>query len=299
MSNRWNSTNLIAPQVHRRSVLTTTPQRHHRPPTPQMSTHIPISPPQRKNPIPPSPAPPSASPKTLTILTWNVAALRTIPSKLGTSEFQNKVPMNDVLAAFFRKYKVDIACIQEHKFSGWDKVEKEYAIVEGYDSFWSFSGSGYSGVVTYARQGLTKSSTPNPFNRLPHDTLSSGRCMLTDHGVFMVLNIYAPNAGRGPEYLEKKMEFYDELSSAMGRWTQDGRKVVITGDINTAHTELDIYNPKKYASETGYLASEREWISRFLEERRCKDVWREQNPGVRKYTFWDQKRCTLDTRFPT
>jgi exodeoxyribonuclease-3 len=67
---------------------------------------------------------------------------------------------------------------------------------------------------------------------------------------------------------------------------------VITGDINTAHTELDIYNPRKYVSETGFLSSEREWITTFLEERKCKDVWREFNPGVQKYTFWDQKRCT-------
>jgi exodeoxyribonuclease III len=116
--------------------------------------------------------------------------------------------------------------------------------------------------------------------------------MLTDHGAFLILNIYAPNAGRGPEHLERKMKFYSELSRAMERWTQEGRKVVITGDINTAHTELDIYNPKKYVSETGFLSSEREWITTFLEERKCKDVWRELNPGVKKYTFWDQKRCT-------
>lgn len=114
--------------------------------------------------------------------------------------------------------------------------------------------------------------------------------MLTDHGTFVVLNIYAPNAGRGPEHLERKMEFYDELSSAMARWTEEGRKVVITGDINTAHSELDIYNPKKYRQETGFLDSERDWITTFLNGRKCKDVWREFNPGVRKYTFWDQKR---------
>jgi len=99
-----------------------------------MSTHIPISPPLRKKSKPASLAPPPLHEKTLTILTWNVAALRTIPSKLGNSEFQNKVPMNDVLAAFFKKYNVDIACFQEHKFSGWDKLEKEYAIIEGSQS---------------------------------------------------------------------------------------------------------------------------------------------------------------------
>jgi exodeoxyribonuclease-3 len=103
----------------------------------------------------------------------------------------------------------------------------------------------------------------------------------------MILNIYAPNAGRGDEYLERKMAFYSELSRAMARWTEAGRKVVITGDINTAHTEFDIYNPRKYMKDTGFLESEREWITTFLSQRKCKDVWREFNPGVRKYTFWN------------
>ena len=151
--------------------------------------------------------------------------------------------------------------------------------------------------MTYARTGLTKSFTDNPFTiesqEKQDNELSQGRCMLTDHGPFMILNIYAPNAGRGDEYLERKMAFYGELSRAMARWTVAGRKVVITGDINTAHTELDIYNPRKYTMETGFLESEREWITTFLSERKCKDVWRSMNPGVRKYTFWDQKRCTV------
>ena len=168
-------------------------------------------------------------------------------------------------------------------------------IWEGYDSFWSFSGSGYAGVVTYARTGLTKSFTENPFAKDPSskdvDPLFQGRCMLTDHGEFMILKIYAPNAGRGPEYLEKKIAFYSELSQAMARWTEDGRKVVVTGDINTAHEPLDIYNPQKYAETTGFLEVERQWITGFLSERKCKDVWREFHPNVRKYTFWDQKRC--------
>src|ERR1700722_15849332 len=91
--------------------------------------NVPISPPLPKKSLP---SPPSIeSSKTLRILTWNVAALRTIPSKLGTTEFQNKIPMNNVLSAFFKKHKVDIACIQEHKFSNWEKLEKEYACIEG------------------------------------------------------------------------------------------------------------------------------------------------------------------------
>lgn len=116
--------------------------------------------------------------------------------------------------------------------------------------------------------------------------------MLTDHGAFVLLNLYAPNAGRGEDYLQMKLEFYSELSQAVARWTEDGRKVVVTGDINTAHSELDIYNPRKYMDQTGFLDVERNWITSFLSERKCKDVWRELHPGLRKYTFWDQRRRT-------
>jgi exodeoxyribonuclease-3 len=244
--------------------------------------------------------------KLLRILTWNVAALRTIPSKIGSNEFQSTLPRTQVLKAFFDRYNVDIACFQEHKFSGWDKVDQEYACVEGrtskrrlfiegYDSFWSFSGNGYAGVVTYARTGMTKSFTDCPFSISVSKTEDAaatyrGRCMLTDHGDFILLNIYAPNAGRGPEYLERKMAFYSELSLAMSRWTDEGRKVIITGDINTAHTELDVYNPPKYRWETGFLDIERDWITSFLAKHKCKDVWRVFNPIQRRYTFWDQKR---------
>jgi mRNA deadenylase 3'-5' endonuclease subunit Ccr4 len=95
-----------------------------------MSTDIPISPPRRKKSLPP-PQIPMASIKSLKIMSWNVAALRTIPSKLGTTEFHNQVPMRKVLNAFFKKYQVDIACFQEHKFSNWDKLEKDYACIDG------------------------------------------------------------------------------------------------------------------------------------------------------------------------
>jgi hypothetical protein len=95
-----------------------------------MSANAPISPPLRKKAVPAA-GNAEVGPKRLTIMTWNVAALRTIPSKLSTSEFQNAIKMNDTLAAFFKKYEVDIACIQEHKFSGWDKLDKEYACIDG------------------------------------------------------------------------------------------------------------------------------------------------------------------------
>jgi exodeoxyribonuclease III len=145
---------------------------------------------------------------------------------------------------------------------------------------------------------VTKYFSDNPFSideskKEDADALYRGRCMLTDHGDFVILNIYATNAGRGPAYLQRKMTFYNELYLAVARWTDEGKKVIVTGDINTAHTELDIYNPQKYRQETGFLDIERNWITTFLNDRKCKDVWRELHPTERKYTFWDQRRRTV------
>ncbi len=236
------------------------------------------------------------------ILTWNVASLKTLPPKLSGHS----------LASFFAAHKADIVCLQETKIADPSRLTKELAVVPGYDSFFSYSGSGYAGVATYARTGSTRWWTDNPFvvnitaesapstviqevfstdcSKTKPEETSIGRCVLTDHGHFLLLNVYAVNAGRGPEFLTKKFTFYNHLSLCVRKWQEAGRKVIVTGDINTAHTELDIYNPVKYGTGTGFLPQEREWISEFLASRDCVDIFRELHPAERKYSFWDQRR---------
>lgn len=236
------------------------------------------------------------------ILTWNVAALRPLPPKLTGQS----------LESFFKAHAADIVCLQETKISDYSKLTKDLAVVDGYESFFSFSGKGYAGIATFARKGSTRWWTDNPFNVdlgsakaieekrngvsgrvLDPDTdpdVSIGRCVLTDHGSFVLLNIYAPNAGRGEEYLARKFKFYDTLSDCVRKWTQAGRQVIVTGDINTAHEEIDIYNPDKYRNGTGFLAKEREWITKLLKDYGMSDAFRALHPELRKYSFWDQRR---------
>ena len=210
------------------------------------------------------------------------------------------------MESFFKVHGADIICLQEHKISDHRKLTADIAVVEGYDSFFSFSGKGYAGVATFARKGSVRWWTDNPFSvplnapsqsrdvgKLDPDTdpdVSIGRCVMTDHVEFLLLNIYAPNAGRGEQYLKRKMEFYETLANCVRKWQDAGRKVIVTGDINTAHSELDIYNPSKFHTTTGFLDSERDWITRTLEDNEMRDVFRFLYPEVRKYSFWDQKR---------
>lgn len=233
------------------------------------------------------------------ILTWNVAALRPLPPKLTGQS----------LGSFFKAHDADIVCLQETKIADYSKLTKDLAVVEGYESFFSFSGKGYAGIATFARKGSTRWWTDNPFNvtvgsgkitetsgpRKVQDPdtdpdTSIGRCVLTDHESFLLLNIYAPNAGRGSEYLVRKFTFYNTLADCVRKWTEAGRKVIVTGDINTAHAEIDIYNPEKYKTGTGFLPEEREWVSKLLQDYDMSDAFRALHPQVRKYSFWDQRR---------
>lgn len=232
------------------------------------------------------------------ILTWNVAALRPLPPKLKEGS----------LGGFFRAQKADIVCLQETKIADYSKLTKELAVVDGYESFFSFSGKGYAGIATFAKRGSVRWWTDNPFNTeigsvkdkaakasMPEDPdtaidTSIGRCVLTDHESFLLLNIYAPNAGRGPQYLERKFTFYRALEQCVAKWQAAGRQVIVTGDINTAHSELDIYNPTKFCEGTGFLPEERQWITEFLARQEMSDAFRRLHPDKRKYSFWDQKR---------
>ncbi|BFZ56083.1 hypothetical protein PYCC9005_003125 [Savitreella phatthalungensis] len=236
------------------------------------------------------------------ILTWNVASLKTLPPKLTGQS----------LGTFFAAHEADIVCVQEHKISEPSKLTKDLGVVEGYDSFFTYSGKGYAGVATYVRKGGTRWWTDRPFSDplggskegrvadvlrpraqvvdVDEDAdVSRGRCVLTDHIDFLVLNIYAPNAGRGDLFLKRKMQFYDDMSDCVRKWRAAGRKVIVTGDINTAPTPLDIYHPAKFEKHTGFLPQERAYIVKFCKDHNAVDAFRLLHPDERKYSFWDYR----------
>lgn len=244
------------------------------------------------------------------LLTWNVASLRTLPPKLTGQS----------LGAFFAAHDADIVCLQEHKLADASKLLPELACVEGYDSYFTYSGKGYAGVCTFARKGATRWWTDAPFSEplgaassarpsasaangasggdrrraveldVDEDPdVSRGRCVLTDHVDFLILNIYAPNAGRGESFLARKMEFYSTMSDCVRKWRAAGRRVIVTGDLNTAPSELDIYNPGKFAATTGFLPSERAYIEKFCKNHDAVDAFRHLHPDTRKYSFWDYR----------
>lgn len=147
------------------------------------------------------------------IVTWNVARLPQL-----VSDIKYKYGS---LSSFLKQYGIDIFCIQEAKIA-LNNLTKELAIIEGYESFWSFSTlkPGYSGVTTYVREGLYSPihADDKPFRDTDPELDGEGRVMVTDHGPFVVFNVYAPNAGdssAGRPRLAYKLRFLRALRAKM------------------------------------------------------------------------------------
>jgi exodeoxyribonuclease-3 len=114
-----------------------------------------------------------------------------------------------------------------------------------------------------------------------------GRVVMTDHQTFVLFNVYFPNAGRGEERLKYKLEFYEWFRKLCLDLVQNQqRNVIIVGDVNTAHKEIDVHRPD--SSATGFLPEERQWIDEFLASGFI-DIFRYLHPTTIAYSWWDPK----------
>ena len=102
------------------------------------------------------------------------------------------------------------------------------------------------------------------------------------------MNVYFPNGKKDEERLNYKMEFYEAFLELVKQMISNGEKLVICGDVNTAHKEIDLAHPKGNEKVSGFLPIEREWIDRFVESGFI-DTFRHFNKEPEQYTWWDVK----------
>ena len=204
------------------------------------------------------------------LISWNVNGLRAAWKK--------------GLAAFLASERPDVLCVQETKIQE-DQLTDQMRAPDGYRSYWSFAEKrGYSGVVTYARQEPLAVAAKGGAPALDCE----GRVVHTELTDFHLFNVYFPNSGKGPDRLAHKLQFYDEFIALTERLRRQGKGVVICGDVNTAHTELDLARPKENDGSPGFMAVERAWLSRLVGSG-YHDTFRlfTREPG--HYTWWDLK----------
>lgn len=142
---------------------------------------------------------------------------------------------------------------------------------------------GYSGVAVYTRLEPDKVSlgTGSDFDE-------EGRVIRLDFGDLSIYGIYFPNGGSGEERLDYKMRFYDHYLEEFSQLKEEGRHVIVCGDFNVAHKEIDLANPERNQKTSGFLPVERDWFQRLL-DRGFVDVFRRRNPDTVIYTWWDQR----------
>lgn len=181
----------------------------------------------------------------------------------------------------------DIVLLQETKASI-DQVPPELATPPGWKSQWCWGEKkGYSGVATFWREGIRGEPIGTGFGIERFD--NEGRIVVTDHGAFVLLNIYFPNAGRGPERLRYKMEFYAAFRAYVDHLVAEGRDVVVGGDVNTAHREIDLAMPERWGKYTGFLPEERRWLDELFESGWIDTFRAEHGDRPNCYTFWETR----------
>jgi exodeoxyribonuclease-3 len=204
------------------------------------------------------------------LVSWNVNGLRAAWKK-GFAEFASAEGP-------------DVLCLQETKIQP-DQLTDEMKGLLDYRAHWSFAEKkGYSGVVTYSRPAPLAVATAGGTPALN----AEGRIVHTEFPDFHLFNVYFPNGGMGPERLAHKLTFYDDFLALCERLRRGGKGIVVCGDVNTAHTEIDLARPKENEKTSGFMPVERDWVSKFIAHG-YHDTFRlfVTEPG--HYTWWDLK----------
>jgi len=204
------------------------------------------------------------------LLSWNVNGLRAIMKK-GFMDW-------------LHAQNADIVCLQETKLQH-DQIPEELAKQEGYHAYYDCAErKGYSGVALYSRRKPDRTACTLDNARFDKE----GRILIAEYPEFLLYNIYFPNGQMSEERLQYKLAFYDEFLNHCENQRRQGKKIIITGDINTAHKEIDLARPKANSVISGFLPIERAWLDKLIA---CGyiDTFRMFNQSEGQYTYWDQR----------
>jgi exodeoxyribonuclease-3 len=203
------------------------------------------------------------------IISFNVNGLRAILKKGFGKWFENRKP--------------DVLCLQEIKADR-TQIELEKLLnLEGYNSYWnSAEKKGYSGVLV-----LSKEKPEYVGYRIgPEKFDNEGRLIRLKYADFTLLNVYFPNGKSGEERLQYKLDYYDAFLELCENLRANGEELIITGDFNTAHRDIDLANPRENEKYSGFLPIEREWIDKLLKKGYV-DTFRYFYPDkTGMYTWW-------------
>ena len=201
------------------------------------------------------------------IVSWNVNGLRALLKKGFLS--------------FINDYQPDIIGIQETKLQE-SQIPREIIELETYHKYWSFADrAGYSGTCLLTKIKPQKITFDIEDKKFSYE----GRIIQAEYTDFVLLNIYFPNGQKNDERLNFKLQFYDQFLTHIKNISKTGKNIIIIGDFNTAHKEIDLAHPKANEKYSGFLPIERAWMDKFIESGYI-DTFRYLDKRPHQYTWW-------------
>lgn len=209
------------------------------------------------------------------IISWNVNGLRAVHRKGNIQEVFDMKP--------------DILCLQETK-SRPEQLPEEIAKPQGYSSYFHspIHKKGYSGVAIYSKEEPIEVSHEIEFGESAIFD-EEGRLLMAKYKDFILINCYFPNGGGAPERLRYKLDFYEYFLEYIDKLHKKHRNIIFCGDVNVAHSEIDLARPKENETHVGFLPIERAWMDKLIAHGWV-DIFRHFYPDIKDtYTYWDQK----------
>jgi exodeoxyribonuclease-3 len=175
----------------------------------------------------------------------------------------------------------DVVALQEIKASE-AQLSAELRAACGYNACWlSAERAGYSGVATLSRVPCPEVTRGIGVPRFD----AEGRVLISRFPQFTLYNVYVPSGTTGPERVAFKLEFAEALRRAVRAELAAGRSLVVVGDLNTAHDEIDLARPRENRKTSGFMPEERAALGDLLAEGLV-DSFRHHNPGLARYSWW-------------
>ena len=205
------------------------------------------------------------------LISWNVNGIRAMLRKGFLDWLDERQP--------------DILCLQETK-AHLAALPPELKVQEGYHLTYEIGErKGYSGTSTWSRRqpkdvkhGIEKGAA---FDR-------EGRILHHQFPDFHLFNVYFPNGKKDAERLQYKLDFYEAFQERCQDLLNQGEAIVVCGDVNTAHKEIDLARPKENRKTSGFLPEECAWMDRFLDAGFI-DCYRHLYPDEVCYSWWSMR----------
>ena len=183
------------------------------------------------------------------------------------------------------KQDADVVCLQEIKAQT-EQLDTRILQPPGYYGFFnSADKKGYSGVALYSRREPDKVT-----DQLGWDTADrEGRFLQADYNGISVVSLYLPSGTSGVERQTVKYDFMARFEAVLTAMRRQGREVIICGDWNIAHKEIDLRNWRSNRKNSGFLPEERAWMDKVFGEFGMVDAFRVVNQEAEQYTWWSNR----------